>query len=142
MHGVVNAGYNAPFFMSRFQEAVYHFSTIFDAIEGSMPLEHPDRVLLEHELLGREILNIVACEGLERVERTEPYRQWQSRTLRAGFTQVPLLPDILPKINMLMRTFNRNYGIGMDGNWFLMGWKDRIVHAITVWEPTSTSISP
>ena len=35
-------------------------------------------------------MNVIACEGLERVERPESYKQWQVRNLRAGFKQVPI----------------------------------------------------
>lgn len=139
VQGVVNAGYNAPFFTSRFREAVSHFSAMFDALEASMPAEHPDRVIVEQEILGREILNIVACEGLERVERAETYRQWQARTLRAGFTQMPIMKTTVEKISNFMRGFHRNYGIGEDGGWFLAGWKETILHAFSAWQPTPIS---
>ena len=139
VQGVFNAGYNAPFFMPRFHEALAHFSTIFDAMENSFPPEHPDRQIIDHEIVGREILNIVACEGLERVERSETYRQWQTRTTRAGFQQKATSPETWAKIRTAMKSYHRDYGIGEDGNWFLLGWKNRISLAMTVWEPSSDS---
>jgi len=141
VQGVLNAGYNAPFFMSRFQGALSHFSTMFDAMECTFPLEHPDRQIIDHEIVGREILNVVACEGMERVERTETYRQWQARTMRAGFRQIPTSAEALTKIKTAMKAYHRDYGIGEDGHWFLLGWKDHITHAMTVWEPVP-DISP
>lgn len=135
VQGVFNAGYNAPFFMSRFREALSHFSTIFDAMESSFPPDHVDRQLIDHEIVGREILNVVACEGLERVERTETYRQWQARTTRAGFQQIPSSGETMAKIKMAMRVYHRDYGVGHDGHWFLIGWKNHITHAMTIWEP-------
>lgn len=135
VQGVLNAGYNAPFFMSRFREALSHFSTLFDAMESSFPLERPERQIIDQEIVGREILNVVACEGLERVERAETYRQWQARTMRAGFQQLPMAPEAWNKVKTAMRSYHRNYGIGTDGNWFLLGWKDHILKAITIWEP-------
>lgn len=125
--------------MSRFQEALAHFSTIFDAMESSFPLEHPDRQIIDHEIVGREILNVVACEGMERVERTETYRQWQARTMRAGFQQKPTSAEAWTKITTAMKTYHRDYGVGKDGHWFLLGWKDRITQAMTVWEPVPDS---
>lgn len=139
VQGVVNAGYNAPFFMSRFREALSHFSTIFDVMESSFPVENSDRQIIDHEVVGREILNIVACEGLERVERSETYRQWQARTMRAGFQQKATSPEILAKIRTAMKFYHRDYGVGEDGSWFLLGWKDHITLAMTVWKPASDS---
>lgn len=135
----VNANYNAPFFMTRFRESMKYYSTMFDAMEVSMPTNDPDRVTLEKEYYGREILNIVACDGLDRVERAEPYRQWQSRTQRAGFSQKPLPHILVLKIQAMMGSFHQDYGVGEDGPWFLMGWKNQIVRAMTVWEPTPAS---
>jgi len=104
-------------------------------LEVSTPADHPDRLILDQDIFGREILNVVACEGLERVERAEHYRQWQSRTLRAGFQQVPTNPAIVEKIRVVLKMHDRNYGMGEDGSWFLMGWKGQILHAFTAWEP-------
>lgn len=137
----VNANYNAPFFMTRFRESIKYYSTMFDCMEVSMPANDPDRVILEREFYGREILNIVACEGVERVERAEPYKQWQTRTQRAGFSQKPLPPIMMAKIKSMMGSFHKDYGIGEDGGWLLMGWKNQIVRALTVWVPT-TAIPP
>jgi len=137
VQGVVNAGYNAPFFMSRFREALTSFSTLFEFMDESMPSDDPMRIIIDQEIVGRDILNVVACEGLERVERPEPYRQWQSRTMRAGFQQVPISAEFQDIVRKLMTEFHPKYGIGEDGNWFLIGWKERITHAITAWEPAS-----
>ncbi|KAG0563324.1 hypothetical protein KC19_8G021800 [Ceratodon purpureus] len=139
---VVNANYNAPFFMTRFRESMKYYSTMFDAMEVSMPASDPDRIILEKEFYGREILNIVACDGLDRVERAEPYRQWQSRTQRAGFSQKALPPVLISKIQSMMGSFHKDYGVGEDGGWFLMGWKNQIVRALTVWEPTPATSNP
>lgn len=136
---VINGNHNAPFFMTRFRESINYYSPMFDAMDVSMASDDPNRIELERDFYGREILNIVACEGRDRVQRAEPYRQWQSRTQRAGFSQVPLKPIIMSKIQAMMASYHKDYGVGEDGGWFLMGWKNQIVRAITVWEPTKGS---
>jgi hypothetical protein len=133
--GVISAGYNSPFFMARFRETVNHFSAVFDAIHSSAPPDNDLRQLAEKEVLGREILNIIACEGTERIERAETYRQWQSRSLNAGFKQQPVDPGIIAKANEMLKDYNRNYGIAVDGHWLLNGWRDRVLHGLTAWVP-------
>ncbi|KAG0603505.1 hypothetical protein M758_10G098700 [Ceratodon purpureus] len=136
-----NGGYNAPFFMTRFRECVKHYSALYDGMDLSMPPDDADRVIIEKEFFGRAILNIVACEGQARVERPEPYRQWQNRLQRAGFTLRPLNPNVFSKITAMMASFHKNYGVGVDDGWFLMGVNNEIVHACSVWEPrTSPSL--
>lgn len=105
----------------------------------AIPPDAPERVILEREIFGREILNIVACEGQVRIERAEPYRQWQNRLLRAGFVLQPLKPVVFNKIKAMMASFHKDFGIAGDDGWFLMGIKDQIVSACSVWEPKPIS---
>ncbi|MCI06684.1 scarecrow-like protein 9, partial [Trifolium medium] len=56
-------------------------------LDSIVPREDWERMLIEKEIFGKEALNVIACEGCERVERPETYRQWQVRILRAGFLQ-------------------------------------------------------
>lgn len=125
--------------MTRFRECVKHYSALYDGMEVSMPSDDSDRVIIEKEFFGREVLNIVACEGQARVERAEPYRQWQNRLQRAGFSSRPLDPIIFSKITAMMASFHKNYGVGKDDGWFLMGINNEIVHACSVWEPNPPS---
>jgi hypothetical protein len=41
----------------------------------------------------RQIGNVVACEGVDRVERIESFAQWQNRLSQAGFCPVPQKAD-------------------------------------------------
>ncbi|PQM38982.1 scarecrow-like protein 14 [Prunus yedoensis var. nudiflora] len=102
-HGVVNGTYNSPFFVTRFREALFHFSALFDVFEASVPREDERRLMFEKYVYGKEILNVVACEGLERVERPETYKQWQVRNVRAGFKQLPLDQEILKKVKRMLK---------------------------------------
>ncbi|KAK6140254.1 hypothetical protein DH2020_026052 [Rehmannia glutinosa] len=93
IHGVVNGTYSAPFFVTRFREVLYHFSALFDMLEANVPRETPERMLIEREIFAREAFNVIACEGWERVERPETYKQWQVRNMRSGFYKYPLIGD-------------------------------------------------
>ncbi|KAM0953338.1 putative transcription factor GRAS family [Dioscorea sansibarensis] len=95
IQAITNGTYNAPFFVTRFREALFHFSALFDMLENNVPREDTQRFLIERDLFGRDALNVIACEGLERVERPETYKQWQARNLRAGFEQLPLTPELV-----------------------------------------------
>lgn len=136
MHGVVNGTYNAPFFVTRFREALYHFSSLFDMFDANLPLEDPGRLRYEKEIVGREAMNVVACEGLERIERPETYKQWQVRNLRAGFRQVPLDQELVQKVKKTVKSeYHKDFVVDVDGQWLLQGWKGRIIYALSCWEP-------
>ncbi|WCJ20505.1 GRAS family transcription factor [Euphorbia peplus] len=138
IHGVVNGTYNAPFFVTRFREALFHFSSIFDMYEANVPREDEQRRVLEKAILGRDIMNVIACEGTERIERPETYKQWQVRNTRGGLRQVPLDQEILKKVRSTVRSeYHKDFLVDENGQWMLQGWKGRVMYALSVWKPVS-----
>ncbi|KAI3878757.1 hypothetical protein MKW92_045395 [Papaver armeniacum] len=136
IHGVANGAYSSPFFVTRFREALFHFSSLFDVLDTNIPREHPERILIERDILGKEALNIIACEGSQRVERPETYRQWQVRNKRAGFVQLPLHKDIMKKAKEKVKSdYHKDFIVDADSQWMLLGWKGRILFALSSWRP-------
>lgn len=136
IHGIVNGAYNAPFFVTRFREALFHFSAMFDMLETVVPREIPERMLIEKEIFGREALNVIACEGWERVERPETYKQWQVRNMRAGFRQIPFEQEIKSRaVEKVTLKYHKDFVIDEDNHWLLLGWKGRIIYALSCWQP-------
>ncbi|XP_015581974.2 scarecrow-like protein 9 [Ricinus communis] len=134
--GIINGAYSAPFFITRFREALFHFSSLFDMLDSIVPREDMERMLIEKEIIGREALNVVACEGWERVERPETYKQWQVRALRAGFVQLSFDREIVKQaIEKVRKLYHKNFLINEDGRWLLQGWKGRIIYALSAWKP-------
>lgn len=134
--GSVNGTYNAPFFLTRFREALFHFSSLFDMFDATVEREDEHRMLFEREVYGRDAMNVIACEGLARVERPETYKQWQVRTVRAGFRQIPLDQDIFKRVKHTVRMeYHKDFIIDLDGQWMLQGWKGRVIHALSCWVP-------
>ncbi|KDP42249.1 hypothetical protein JCGZ_02979 [Jatropha curcas] len=131
-----NGSYNSPFFLTRFREALFHFSSLFDMFDATIPREDQERMKFEREIYGREAMNAVACEGTERVERPETYKQWQIRIARAGFKPLPLNQQVMEKCREKMKTwYHKDFVIDEDNNWMLQGWKGRILYASSCWVP-------
>ncbi|KAL5709568.1 hypothetical protein ACHQM5_020243 [Ranunculus cassubicifolius] len=140
IQGIVNGAYSAPFFITRFREALFHYSSLFDMLETNVPREHPERLLLERDLFGREALNVIACEGSERIERPETYKQWQVRNMRAGFQQLPIQSECMKKArDRVKNSYHKDFVIDQDSNWMLQGWKGRIIYALSAWKPVHDS---
>ena len=152
--GFVNGAHSSPFFVPRFKEALYYYASRFDALHSNVAGEVAERAMVEREVLGREIMNVVACEGAERVERPETYKKWHARIQRTtGFTPLPLPPPLLATSRAIVESLfhkefsvfpgGHGHGHGHDANasWMLMGWKGRPVQALSAWKPTSSSSS-
>ncbi|CAH8354475.1 unnamed protein product [Eruca vesicaria subsp. sativa] len=138
IQAVLSGSYNAPFFVTRFREALFHYSALFDMCDSKLSRDDEMRLMFEKEFYGREIMNVVACEGTERVERPETYKQWQARVIRAGFRQLPLEKELMQNLKLKIESgYDKNFDIDQNGNWLLQGWKGRIVYASSVWVPAS-----
>lgn len=137
--GIVNGSYSSPFFITRFKEVLFHYSSLFDMIDANVPRDNEARKMIERGLFGQEALNIIACEGAERTERPESYKQWQARCLKAGFKQLPVDPATLKEIiNMKKGIYHEDFVADEDGGWLLQGWKGRVIYAISTWKPNES----
>ncbi|KAF4368728.1 hypothetical protein CsatB_029853 [Cannabis sativa] len=135
-HAVFNGAYNVPFFVTRFRETLFFFSSLLDGADTILAREDQLRLSFEKYILGREIMNVIACEGSERVERPETYKQWQLRITRAGFRQLPLDMELVKRMKSIVKHgYHRDFVVEEDSNWMLQGWKGRILCASSCWVP-------
>ncbi|KAH7542436.1 hypothetical protein FEM48_Zijuj02G0073400 [Ziziphus jujuba var. spinosa] len=136
VNNVVNGSFNAPFFVTRFREALFHYSALFDMFDINVSRESEERSMFEREFYGREAMNVIACEGSERVERPETHKQWQVRTTRAGFRPLPPDRELMDRLRAKLKAwYHKDFVIDEDSHWMLQGWKGRIVYASSCWVP-------
>ncbi|XP_057953767.1 scarecrow-like protein 14 [Malania oleifera] len=136
IHGVYNGSYNASFFVTRFREALFHYSALFDMMDANYTQESQERLMFEKEFFGREAINITACEGSTRILRPETYKQWKVRNTRAGFRQLPLDRELMNTMRAKVKSgYKNDFLVDEDGNWVLQGWKGRILMALSCWVP-------
>ncbi|KAH1247728.1 Chitin-inducible gibberellin-responsive protein 1 [Glycine max] len=112
-----------PFF-NRFIETLDYYLAIFESIDVSLPRKSKERVNVEQHCLARDIVNIIACEGKERVERHELLGKWKSRLTMAGFRQYPLSSYVNSVIRSLLRCYSEHYNLVEKDGAMLLGWKD------------------
>ncbi|XP_018724301.2 scarecrow-like protein 34 [Eucalyptus grandis] len=136
VHAISNGSYNAPFFVTRFREVLFHLSAIYDMFDATLDADCEESLVFERELYGREIMNVIACEGLERVERPETYKPWQVRIMRAGFKALPLDQELMKLFRGMMKeSYHKDFALDEDGNWMLQGWRGRIIYGSSCWVP-------
>ncbi|OQU84113.1 scarecrow-like protein 9 [Sorghum bicolor] len=134
IHGVVSGGYGTTYFPTRFREAMFYYSAQFDLLDATVPRDSPERLLLERDIFGRAAMNVVACEGTDRVERPETYRQWQVRNQRAGLRQLPLEPHVVKVVmDKVKDNYHRDFVVDEDQRWLLHRWKGRVLYGLSTW---------
>lgn len=79
-------------------------------------------------------MNIIACEGAERVERHELMGKWRSRFSMAGFKPYPLSSIVNSTIKLLLEDYCENYSLLERDNTLYLGWSDRPLIAATAWQ--------
>ncbi|KAJ0046352.1 hypothetical protein Pint_03970 [Pistacia integerrima] len=122
----------APFF-NRFLETMNHYAAIFESIDVALPRDHKDRINVEQHCLAREIVNIIACEGPERVERHELLGKWRYRFLMAGFTPYTLSPVVNATIKSLLESYNDKYTLEERDGALFLGWKNQAIITSCAW---------
>jgi hypothetical protein len=139
VQSIMNGSYGT-FFLSRFREALFYHSAFFDMLDATMPRESKLRLALERDVFGWIVLNAIAYEGEDRVERGETYKHWQIRNQRAGLRQLPLNRETVKMArDMVKNDYHKDFDIDEDQQWLLQGWKGRILYAHSTWVAEAAS---
>ncbi|KAF8410835.1 hypothetical protein HHK36_003372 [Tetracentron sinense] len=123
----------APFF-PRFIETLNYYTAIFESIDATLPRDHKERINVEQHCLARDVVNIIACEGAERVERHELLGKWKSRFTMAGFTPYPLSSFVNATIKELLENYCENYKLEERDGALYLGWMSRALVASCAWK--------
>ncbi|KAL2476019.1 Scarecrow-like transcription factor PAT1 [Abeliophyllum distichum] len=123
----------APFF-PRFMETLDYYLAIFESIDVALPRDQKERINVEQFCLARDIVNIIACEGPERVERHERLGKWRQRFSMAGFTPYPLSSFVNATIKTLLENYCKNYRLEERDGALYLGWKNKDLVASCAWK--------
>lgn len=123
---------NLPF-LPRFVETMKYYLAVFESIDAALPREHRERINVEQHCLAREVVNLVACEGAERVERHELLKKWRSRFEMAGFTPYPLSSFINCSIKNLQESYQGHYTLEERDGALCLGWRNHVLVSSCAW---------
>ena len=125
---------NTSPFLPWFLETLSYYTAMFESIDVILPRNHKERINVEQHCLASNVLNIIACEGAERIERHELLGKWKSRFSMAGFEPYPLSSVVSATIRALLKDYNNGYGIEERDGALYLGWVDRILVSSCAWK--------
>ena len=125
---------NTAAFFPRFKETMDYYDAMFESIDVTLPRNHKQRINVEQHCLARDVVNIIACEGADRVERHELLGKWRSRFGMAGFTPYPLSPLVNSTIRSLLRNYSDKYRLEERDGALYLGWMKRDLVASCAWK--------
>ena len=104
-------------------------------LDATLPRNSEQRMVLERDFLRACVVNVVACEGRDRTDRFDTYRQWHQRSRRAGLRQLPLDPAVVGAVRVMVKKqcYHREFVMDENDGWLLQGWKGRILYAHSTW---------
>ncbi|CAH1451442.1 unnamed protein product [Lactuca virosa] len=138
----------------RVSNSLKYYSAIFDCIDSVFPLQSHSRIKIE-ESFGREIRNIIACEGLERFERHVGFDQWwRSMAELGGFRSVEISEREFLQSQMILKMYDHPFGPNSfkvekqqqrrvsDGGaaaGVTLSWSDQPLYTVSAWVPSDVA---
>lgn len=124
---------NTTSFFPRFVEAYNYYSAVYESLDVTLPRESQDRINVERQCLARDIVNIVACEGEDRIERYEVAGKWRARMKMAGFTASPMSATVTDAIRMLIKQYCDRFTMKDVMGALHFGWEDKNLIVSSAW---------
>ncbi|XP_052171833.1 scarecrow-like protein 3 isoform X2 [Diospyros lotus] len=125
---------NSHNLMDRVTGALNYYAALFDCLESTVPRASSERQKVEKMLFGKEIKNIIACEGHERKERHEKLEKWIPMLELAGFGRVPLSYHGMLQATRLLHSFGYDgYKLKEEKGCLVICWQDTPLFSISSW---------
>lgn len=124
---------NTAPFLPRFRETLDYYTAMFESIDAARPRDDKERISAEEHCVARDVVNIIACEGADRVERHELFGKWRLRLMMAGFTPCQLSPSVGETIKDMLKEYSPNYRYAESEGALYLGWKNRALATSSAW---------
>jgi hypothetical protein len=122
----------SPFF-HRFVETMDYYTAMFESIDVACAKDDKKRISTEQNCVARDIVNMIACEGIERVERHEVFGKWRMRFSMAGFRQCSLSSPVMHSVQNMLKDYNQNYRLEHRDGALYLGWMKRAMATSSAW---------
>nr|WUR05471.1 GRAS transcription factor 26 [Rheum palmatum] len=125
---------NTTPFLVRFSEAYSYYAAVFESLDVTFPRDSQDRMNVEKQCLARDVVNVVACEGEERIERYEVAGKWRARMAMAGFVSSPISGNVGDAIRQLIKGYCDRYKVKEEMGSLCFGWEDKNLIVASAWK--------
>ena len=102
-------------------------------------------IVFEELIVERFLINIIACEGENRVVRSNRMAQWAARLAGIGFRPMPVSGEVLADITKALARYSGKFslGIGREGTQLMWEGQTNVFFSSWTckeWQPGSATI--
>lgn len=119
-------------FMARFTEAIHYYSAMFDSLAATHNEDNESRSIVEHEILHREIRNLITGPVAGEVKFDD---HWRVKLSESGFRRLSLAGNAAAQASLLMSMFDCDgYSLVEENGTLKLGWKNFCLLTASAWQ--------
>lgn len=129
-----DADFTSNNLVCRLRSAFNYMWIPYDTIDTFLPRGSKHRQWYEADICWK-IENVIAHEGLQRVERVEPKSRWVQRMRNASFSGVGFGEEAVSEVKTMLDEHAAGWGLKREEDDLVLTWKGHNVVFATVWVP-------
>ncbi|XP_077217078.1 GRAS family transcription factor [Tasmannia lanceolata] len=130
-----DADFTSNNLVSRLRSAFNFLWIPFDSVETFLPRGSKQRLWYEADICWK-IDNVIANEGVQRVERLEPKSKWVHRMRSTDFQAVPFGEEAVLEVKNMLDEHAAGWGLKKDEDGLVLTWKGHNVVFASAWVPS------
>ncbi|XP_061338877.1 scarecrow-like protein 32 [Gastrolobium bilobum] len=120
--------------VSRLRSAFNYLWIPYDTVDTFLPRGSKQRQWYEADICWK-IENVIAHEGLQRVERVEPKSRWEQRMRNANFHGISFSEDSVSEVKAMLDEHAAGWGLKKEDEHLVLTWKGHNVIFASAWLP-------
>ncbi|MBA0590585.1 scarecrow-like protein 32 [Gossypium raimondii] len=129
-----DADFTSNNLVCRLRAAFNYLWIPYDTVDTFLPQGSKQRQWYEADICWK-IENVIAHEGLQRVERLEPKSRWVQRMRNAGFRGVSFGEEAISEVKTMLDEHAAGWGLKKEEDDLVLTWKGHNVVFATAWLP-------
>lgn len=118
----------------RLRSAFNYLWIPYDTVDTFLPRGSKQRQWYEADICWK-IENVIAHEGVQRVERAEPKSRWEQRMKNANFQGVVFSDDTVAEVKGMLDEHAAGWGLKKEDEHIVLTWKGHNVVFASAWLP-------
>ncbi|KAM3709172.1 hypothetical protein ACJW31_02G152800 [Castanea mollissima] len=129
-----DADFTSNNLVCRLRSAFNYLWIPYDTMDSFLPRGSMQRQWYEADICWK-IENVIAHEGLQRVERLEPKSRWVQRMRNANFRGIAFGEDAVSEVKTMLDEHAAGWGLKKEEEDLVLTWKGHNVLFATAWVP-------